>query len=140
MTTTRRAHTHWNGSLIDGRGQVTLDSSGVGQFDVSWPARSEEPNGVTSPEELIAAAHASCFCMALSNGLTQAGNPPTSLRADVEVDFQPGTGITGIRITVSGDVPELRAQGFADAAENAKQNCPVSQALSAVPIELTVQA
>lgn len=140
MATTRRAHTNWQGSLIDGSGRVSLDSSGVGQFDVSWPARSEEPNGVTSPEELIAAAHSACFCMALSNGLAKAGNPPTSLRADVEVDFQPGTGITGIRITVSGDVPGLSAEGFADAAETAKQNCPVSQALAAVPIELTVQA
>lgn len=140
MTTTRRAHADWHGTLIDGSGQVRLESSGAGTFDVSWPARSEEPNGVTSPEELIAAAHSSCFCMALSNGLSKAGTPPTSLAADVEVDFQPGTGITGIRITVSGDVPGVSAEAFADAAENAKQNCPVSQALSAVPIELTVQA
>jgi osmotically inducible protein OsmC len=78
--------------------------------------------------------------MALSHGLTQAGTPPRSLEAHVEVDFQPGTGITGIRITVSGDVPELSAEAFADAAESAKDNCPVSQALQAVPIELTVQA
>lgn len=140
MATTRRAHTNWNGTLTEGSGQVSLDSSGTGTFDVSWPARAEEPNGVTSPEELIAAAHSSCFCMALSNGLTKAGTPPNSLESHVEVDFQPGTGITAIRITVSGDVPGLSAEAFADAAEDAKQNCPVSQALKAVPIELTVQA
>ena len=138
MATTRHAHTHWTGSLTEGSGEVTFDSSGLGTHPVSWPARTEQPDGRTSPEELIAAAHSACFCMALSHGLTQAGTPPTSLTAAVEVDFQPGTGITGIRITVSGDVPGLSAEGFAAAAENAKQNCPVSKALQAVPIELIV--
>ena len=93
---------------------------------------------MTSPEELIAAAHATCFSMALSHGLSQAGTPPTSLATSAEVDFQPGTGITAIRITVSGQVPGLDEAGFAAAAENAKVNCPVSQALRAVPISLTV--
>ena len=139
MATTRRASTVWDGSLKGGSGQVTFQSSGLGTYPVSWPARAEEPNGVTSPEELIAAAHATCFSMALSLGLTQAGTPPTQLRTSAEVDFQPGTGITGIRLTVSGEVPGLDDAGFRAAAESAKAGCPVSRALSAVPITLTVE-
>jgi osmotically inducible protein OsmC len=139
MATTRRASAEWNGNLLEGAGTVTLESSGIGSYPVSWPARSAEPNGVTSPEELIAAAHSTCFSMALSNGLAKAGTPPTQLRTSAEVDFQPGTGITAIRLTVSGDVPGLDADGFRAAAEDAKENCPVSQALKAVPITLTVE-
>ena len=139
MATTRRASAEWNGNLLEGAGTVTLESSGIGSYPVSWPARSAEPNGVTSPEELIAAAHSTCFSMALSHGLAQAGTPPTQLRTSAEVDFQPGTGITAIRLTVSGEVPGLDADGFRAAAENAKENCPVSQALKAVPITLTVE-
>ena len=139
MATTRRASAEWNGNLMEGSGTVTLESSGIGSYPVSWPARSAEPNGVTSPEELIAAAHSTCFSMALSHGLAQAGTPPTQLRTSAEVDFQPGTGITAIRLTVSGEVPGLDADGFRAAAENAKENCPVSQALKAVPISLTVE-
>ena len=139
MATTRRASAVWEGSLMEGSGQVSLDSSSIGTYPVSWPARSAEPNGMTSPEELIAAAHATCFSMALSLGLTQAGTPPTQLRTSAEVDFQPGTGITAIRLTVSGEVPGLDAAGFRAAAESAKAGCPVSRALSAVPITLTVE-
>jgi osmotically inducible protein OsmC len=139
MATTRRASAVWDGSLLAGAGQVTFESSGLGTHPVSWPARSEEPNGVTSPEELIAAAHATCFSMALSHALSQAGTPPTQLRTSAEVDFQPGTGITGIRLSVAGEVPGLDAAGFQAAAEAAKSGCPVSQALAAVPITLTVQ-
>jgi osmotically inducible protein OsmC len=138
MATTRKASAVWDGSLLEGAGRVTLESSGLGTFEVTWPARSAEPNGVTSPEELIAAAHATCFSMALSHGLSQAGTPPAQLRTAAEVDFQPGTGITGIRLSVSGEVPGLDAEGFAAAAEAAKAGCPVSQALAAVPITLTV--
>lgn len=138
MATTRRAQAQWNGSLMDGSGEVSLESSGIGVFPVSWPARSAEPNGVTSPEELIAAAHATCFAMALSHGLAQSGTPPTHIETSAEVDFTPGTGITAIRLTVRGEVPGLDADGFRAAAANAKENCPVSQALKAVPIELTV--
>lgn len=105
MTTTRKASAIWNGNLIEGNGSVSLKSSGLGTFSVSWPARSQEPNGQTSPEELLGAAHAACFSMALSNGLAKAGTPPTQLRTSVEVDFVPGTGITEIRLSVSGDVP-----------------------------------
>lgn len=94
---------------------------------------------MTSPEELIAAAHSSCFCMALSNGLASAGSPPAQLEAKAEVDFQPGTGITEIRLHVKGDVPGMDEQAFRAAAEEAKTNCPVSQALKAVPIVLTIE-
>ena len=75
MATTRTATTHWEGNLFEGSGQVTLESSGLGTYDVSWPARTEEPNGKTSPEELIAAAHSACFSMAFSNGLGQGRRP-----------------------------------------------------------------
>lgn len=140
MTTTRKALAQWNGSLTEGSGQVSLESSGVGTFPVSWPARSEEPNGLTSPEELIAAAHAACFSMAFSARLAKAGTPATLLETNAEVDFTPGTGITAIRLSVRGDVPGQDAETFRTLAEDAKENCPVSQALKAVPIELTVLA
>lgn len=139
MTKTRKASAVWNGNLLEGKGVVSLVSSGAGTFNVSWPARSQEPNGQTSPEELLGAAHAACFSMALSSGLAKAGTPPTQLRTSAEVDFVPGTGITEIRLTVSGDVPNLDAEGFKAAAETAKINCPVSQALKTVPIKLTVE-
>lgn len=138
MATTRNASTIWNGTLLEGKGEVTFNSSQVGTFPVSWPARSAEANGVTSPEELLAAAHSACFSMAFANGLATAGVPALELRTSVEVDFQPGVGITAIRIHVSGDVPGLDSAGFAAAAESAKDGCPVSQALKAVPITLIV--
>jgi lipoyl-dependent peroxiredoxin len=136
MATTRTATTHWEGSLMEGAGQVTLDSSGLGTYDVSWPSRAEEPNGRTSPEELIAAAHSSCFSMALSNGLAKAGNPPERLETTAEVTFQPGEGITGIHLRVVGTVPGMSAEDFAEAAEGAKVGCPVSQALTGTTITL----
>ena len=139
MATTRTATTNWKGSLQDGGGQVTMDSSGIGTYDVSWPARAEEPNGKTSPEELIAAAHSSCFSMALSAGLGKAGSPPQSLETTAEVDFQPGKGITEIRLRVVGSVEGMSEEDFRAAAEDAKKNCPVSQALTGVP-SLTVEA
>jgi lipoyl-dependent peroxiredoxin len=137
MATTRKATTHWEGNLLEGKGAVTLETSGIGTFDVSWPSRAEAANGKTSPEELIAAAHSSCYSMALSHGLAGAGTPPTSVDTSAEVTFQPGTGITGIHLTVNAVVPGLDAEGFAAAAENAKQNCPVSQALAGTTITLT---
>ena len=139
MATTRSASTVWTGTLFEGSGQVSMDSSGVGTYPVSWPSRAEEPAGKISPEELIAAAHSSCFSMALSNGLAKAGTPATRLETRADVDFQPGTGITEIRLHVRGDVPGLDADGFTAAAEDAKNNCPVSQALKAVPITLSVE-
>jgi lipoyl-dependent peroxiredoxin len=136
MATTRTASAHWEGSLMEGAGQVTLDSSGLGKYDVTWPARTEEPNGRTSPEELIAAAHSTCFSMSLSHGLAQAGHAPTSIDTRADVTFQPGSGITGIALSVRGDVPGLTAEQFGEFAEKAKTGCPVSQALKAVPITL----
>ena len=138
MATTRNAACEWHGSLTEGSGRVSLESSGLGTFDVTWASRAEDPDGRTSPEELIAAAHASCFSMALSSGLAKAGHPPTTLNTSAEVDFQPGEGITGIRLHVSGDVPGLDADGFREAAEAAKVGCPVSKALAAVPITLMI--
>lgn len=136
MATIRNATTHWEGSLFEGAGKVTLESSGVGTFDVSWPSRAEEANGKTSPEELIAAAHSSCFSMALSNGLAKAGTPPTTLETSAAVEFTPGTGITGIKLTVKGRVEGISNDDFVAAAQAAKEGCPVSQALAGTTITL----
>jgi osmotically inducible protein OsmC len=136
MSTTRTANAHWEGSLLEGSGRVSLDSSGLGTFDVTWASRAEDPNGRTSPEELIAAAHSSCFNMALSNGLAKQGSAPTALDTRADVTFQPGEGITGIHLTVRGQVAGMSAEDFAAAAEDAKVNCPVSQALRATTITL----
>jgi osmotically inducible protein OsmC len=133
MATTRNATTHWEGTLFEGAGTVTLQSSGIGSYDVSWASRAEEANGKTSPEELIAAAHSSCFSMALSNGLAKAGTPATALDTSAEVDFVPGTGITEIRLSVRATVPGMSEEDFVAAAQDAKANCPVSQALASVP-------
>jgi osmotically inducible protein OsmC len=136
MATTRSASAHWEGSLLDGSGEVTLESSGIGTYAVTWASRAEEASGRTSPEELIAAAHSTCFSMALSNELAKAGNPPASLDTRAQVTFQPGTGITGIALSVTGAVPGITAEQFQQFAEGAKVGCPVSQALKAVPITL----
>jgi osmotically inducible protein OsmC len=136
MATTRNASTHWEGTLFEGAGTVTLESSGIGSYDVSWASRAEDANGKTSPEELIAAAHSSCFSMALSNGLAKAGTPATSLDTSAAVDFVPGTGITEIRLTVRAVVEGMSNDDFVAAATAAKEGCPVSQALAAVPITL----
>jgi osmotically inducible protein OsmC len=136
MATTRTASTRWEGTLFEGSGTTTLDSSGLGTFDVSWPSRAEEANGKTSPEELIAAAHSACFSMAFSNGLAKAGTPATALDTSAEVDFVPGTGITQIRLKVRGTVEGISSDDFVAAAQAAKEGCPVSQALKAVDIQL----
>ncbi len=138
MAATRTAHAHWEGSLMEGAGQVSLKSSGVGTFDVSWPARTEQPNGKTSPEELLGAAHATCYSMSLSHALALAGTPPTAIDTSADVTFQPGKGITGIVLKVSGSVPGVTAAQFAEAAKEAKANCPVSGALKAELISLEV--
>ena len=137
MAATRTATTHWEGSLQEGAGQVTFESSGLGTHDVTWASRTEEANGRTSPEELIAAAHATCYSMSLSNVLTKAGTPPSAIDTSADVTFQPGTGITGVALSVTGSVPGITADAFREAAEGAKVACPVSQALS-VPISLEV--
>ena len=137
MAATRTANAHWEGSLTEGKGTVSLDSSGIGTYDVSWPARSEgEPNGVTSPEELIAAAHSTCFSMALSNELTKAGHTVETVDTKADVTFVPGKGITGIVLTTRAAVPGLSAEEFSTFAEGAKVNCPVSAALTGTTITL----
>ncbi|MBA2774584.1 MAG: OsmC family protein [Nocardioidaceae bacterium] len=134
--TTRSANAHWEGSLMEGAGSVSLESSRVGTFDVTWASRAESPDGRTSPEELIAAAHSTCFSMALSHGLAGAGTPPQAIDTSADVDFVPGTGITEIRLTVRGKVDGLSNDDFVAAAEDAKKNCPVSQALTGTTITL----
>jgi osmotically inducible protein OsmC len=136
MATTRRATTTWQGSLLEGSGRVELQSSGLGGFDVTWASRAEDPAGRTSPEELIGAAHSSCFSMALSSALAKAGTPPETLETTAEVTFQPGEGITGIHLTVRGQVTGISADDFTKAAEGAKTGCPVSQALTGTTITL----
>ena len=139
MATTRTATTYWKGALINGSGTVSLDTSGVARFEVSWVSRAEQANGKTSPEELIAAAHSSCFSMALSHGLAGAGTPPESLQTSADVTFQPGEGITGIVLSVQGQVPGITAEQFQAAAEDAKANCPVSKALAGTTISLKTE-
>src|SRR5947199_2282485 len=134
MATERTAEVSWRGSLFEGRGTIERVQSGAfGPLDVTWAARSEEPNGLTSPEELIAAAHAACFSMALSSGLAKEGHAPEQLKTSATVTFQPGEGITKIAIDVAGQVPGMDEAAFEQAAEQAKQNCPVSKALAGVP-------
>jgi osmotically inducible protein OsmC len=134
VATERQASVVWQGDLMNGSGTIAEVPSGAfGPLDVSWASRAEEPNGRTSPEELIAAAWASCFAMALSLGLAQAGNPPEKLETSATVTFQPGEGIIKGALTVRGTVPGLDEAGFADAANVAKENCPVSKALAGIP-------
>lgn len=140
MATDRHAAVTWSGDLLHGTGKIThVTSEAFGPLDVSWPSRSEEPNGRTSPEELIAAAHASCYCMALSLGLAEAGTPPQELSASATVTFVPGTGITRSALTVVGRVTGLDEAGFVAAAQAAKDGCPVSQALAG-NVELSIDA
>jgi osmotically inducible protein OsmC len=141
MATDRKAEVTWTGDLMSGSGTITNVTSGVlPVLDVSWASRAEVPDGRTSPEELIAAAWASCFAMALSHGLAQDGTPPERLETSATVTFQPGEGIVKGALTVRGTVPGLDAGGFDAAAENAKANCPVSKALAGIPeISLTAE-
>jgi osmotically inducible protein OsmC len=139
--TDRRADVTWNGSLTKGSGTIHSTTSGaLGSLPVSWPARSENaPGGKTSPEELLAAAHAACFSMGLAWGLANDGHPPEELNASATVTFEHGRGITKVALTVEGRVPGLDDEGFAQAAETAKANCAVSAALAGVP-EITLHA
>jgi len=140
---TRTARTAWNGTLQQGSGRVELTSSGVGTYDVSFPKRAaDEAGGTTSPEELIAAAHSACYAMSLSNEVSLAGGTPRTLdvQADVSLGPDPAGGfrLTGITLTVSGEVDGLDAAAFRAAAESAKVGCPVSKALTGVDITLSV--
>lgn len=139
MAVNSKAHAVWQGGLFDGSGTVDVASGAFPELPVSWKARAEDRSAGTSPEELIAAAHAACFSMALSNGLGQAGTKPERLETSATVTFQPGEGITAIALTVNGRVPGIDAAGFAEAAAAAKAGCPVSKALAGVP-SITIEA
>ncbi|MCH1867764.1 OsmC family protein [Nocardioides sp. CFH 31398] len=138
---TRTARTAWNGGLQDGSGQVELSSSKVGTYDVSFPKRAaDEAGGTTSPEELVAAAHSSCYAMQLSAFIAEAGGTPQALdvKADVSLGEDPAGGfkLTGITLTVRGEVEGLDEDGFKAAADKAKEQCPISKALTGVEITL----
>jgi osmotically inducible protein OsmC len=139
---TRTARTAWDGGLQDGSGQVELSSSKVGTYDVSFPRRAaDDAGGYTSPEELIAAAHSSCFAMQLSALIAAEGGTPVSLEVQADVSLGPdssdgGFKLTGIKLTVKGEVEGLDEAGFQRAAQGAKAGCPVSKALTGVEITL----
>ena len=137
-----RAHAVWQGSLAEGSGEANLGTGIGGPLPVSWPSRTEEPNGKTSPEELIAAAHAACYSMALSGGLGRAGFTPTKLETDATASFEktdPGWRLTRMALRVVGDVPGIDQAAFIAAATAAKDGCPVSSALKG-NVEITVEA
>ena len=138
MATEKHAQVTWKGDLETGSGTIESVGSGVlGPLPVSWAARIGEKDRMTSPDELLAAAHAACFSMALSNGLAKAGTPPDALEVSATVTFVPGTGITRSVLDVRGDVPGIDDGTFRDAAEQAKENCPISKALRG-NVELSV--
>jgi len=134
------ASTHWEGDLFSGNGTTTLESGATSELAVNWKARAEEHGGTTSPEELIAAAHATCYSMALSKELADNGTPATSLDVTATATFVPGTGITGMVLVLTADVDGLDADGLEAKAQAAKEGCPVSQALHGnVPITLEIR-
>ncbi len=143
MSTTRRAEATWDGDLVAGSGLVSAVSSGVFTgLPVTWVSRTEDAGGRTSPEELVAAAHAACYSMALSYGLGGAGTPPTKLEVSATVTFEVGQGgprVASSALTVLGEVPGLDADAFREAAEAAKDACPISQALQG-NVALSVEA
>lgn len=138
MALTSEATTIWKGTLFEGSGDVTLDSSGVATFPVNWKARAEGVANMTNPEEMLAAAHSSCFSMALSLALAQAGHPAESIQTTAAVTFEPGKGVLGSHLLVSARVPGITEEEFEAFADGAKQNCPISQAL-AIPITIEAE-
>ncbi len=138
MPVTSEATTTWTGSLAEGSGTVAFSSSKLGTFPINWKARSEGSDTTTTPEEHIAAAHASCFSMALSHALAENGTPPERVNTTASVTFKPGVGITGSHLNVNATVPNLTPEAFQEIAAGAKTGCPVSQALAG--IEITLEA
>lgn len=136
MAAESKATTVWEGNLAHGRGVTKAAGGALPEIEVTWAARTERAPGTTSPEELLAAAHASCFCMAFSHALDQAGNAPERLEATATLAFVPGEGVKSSKIAVSGRVPGLDQAGFEEAAQGAGENCPISQALKGVDIEV----
>ncbi|MGD2101189.1 MAG: OsmC family peroxiredoxin [Acidimicrobiia bacterium] len=131
--------THWEGDLFNGAGTTSLDSGAAGPLPVNWKARAEEHGSVTSPEELIAAAHASCYSMAFSNALAKNETPPGSLDVQATATFVPGEGMTLMELEVVGSVDGISEEEFGEIAEAAKNGCPVSQALAG-NVEITLEA
>jgi osmotically inducible protein OsmC len=136
MALTSEATTLWFGDLQSGSGTTSLDSSDAAEFPIDWKARSVGEVGKTNPEELLGAAHSACFSMAFANALTSNGTPPDSLQVTAAVTFVPGEGIKGSHLLVSAKVKNLSEEDFQRLAADAKTNCPVSQALSGIPITL----
>ena len=139
MAAVSKADTVWEGDLSSGKGRVKVASGAFGEFPVTWASRAERTHGGTSPEELLAAAHAACYSMAFSNSLSKAGHHPERLNTTAEVEFVPGTGITTITLTVRGHIHGIEAGEFQKLAEAAKDGCPVSQALKG-NVELKLNA
>jgi len=143
MAAIRKAKAVWNGDLLSGSGVVTASTSqAFNELPVTWASRTESADGRTSPEELVAAAHASCFCMALSAGLGRGGTPPERLEVSATVTFdkvEAGWKVASSALAVTGRVPGLDQAGFAKAAEAAKDGCPISEALKG-NVELSVEA
>lgn len=139
MASESSASTIWEGGLTDGRGTTTTGSGTLSEVEVTWPARVDRTEGTTSPEELLAAAHATCYCMGLSHELGEAGNPPERLEASATVSFVPGEGVKSSAITVRGKVPGIDQEAFEAAADAAGKGCPISGALAG-NVEITVEA
>ncbi|GAA2039063.1 OsmC family protein [Agromyces tropicus] len=139
MALTSESTTVWTGSLFEGSGTTRLDSSKVAEFPVNWKARAEGEAGTTNPEELLGAAHSACFSMALSNILTSAGHEPESIQTTAAVTFQPGEGVTGSHLLVSARVPGITEAEFEAFAEDAKENCPISKALTGTTITIEAE-
>lgn len=139
MAVTSESTTVWAGGLIDGSGTVALDSSGLAQFPVNWKARSEGASATTTPEELLGAAHSACFSMALSFALANAGHTPERIQTTAAVTFEAGKGVLGSHLLVSARVPGLTEAEFEAFADDAKANCPISQALAGIPITIEAE-
>ena len=139
MALTSESTTVWTGTLFEGSGRTRLDSSKAAEFDVNWKARSEGEAGMTNPEELLAAAHSACFSMAFSLALAEAGHAPESIQTTAAVTFQPGEGVTGSHLLVSGRVPGITEAEFERIADEAKANCPISKALGGTPITIEAE-
>jgi lipoyl-dependent peroxiredoxin len=139
LAVTSESTTLWTGTLKEGSGTTRLDSSKVAEFPVNWKARSVGEAGTTNPEELLGAAHSACFSMALANILTTAGHAPESIQTTAAVTFEAGKGVLGSHLLVSARVPGITEAEFEAFAEDAKVNCPISKALTGIPITIEAE-
>jgi osmotically inducible protein OsmC len=139
MAVTSEATTVWNGDLVNGAGETNLDTSSAAHLGVDWKARSQGSSSVTTPEELLGAAHSACFAMAFANTLAGFGTPPQSIQATAAVTFDPAEGITGSHLLVNANVPGIDEADFQRLADEAKRTCPVSRALVGIPITIEAE-